>query len=132
MRGVKIDRAKLEAVMQAKSQQAARKGADAYRERVRQEILTSGRVRTGGMFLNIEVTEVAPKPGEARVAVTPKSRHFRYQNDGTRGSVAGPGRVLRFKPKGSSMFIFRRRTRGVPAARFLEKAKAKMRAEDFT
>lgn len=45
----------------------------------------------------------------------------RYQNNGTKGAVAKPGKVLVFKPKGSSDFVYTKRTRGVKALHFMER-----------
>ena len=54
-----------------------------------------------------------------------------YQERGTRGSVARPGRMLRFKPKGSSTYVFAKRTGPVPATRFMERALNSLTSADF-
>lgn len=129
--GVRIDRAKAAAAVHAMSQQAVMRGASNFREKVRQEILTSGRVDTGQMHNDIEVAPLPPTPGKARARVTPRAPHFIFQDQGTRGSVARPGGVLRFLAKGSGVVVFTRRTRGVTAGEFLKKARLKMTIRDF-
>jgi hypothetical protein len=128
---VRIDKAKLEAAVSAMSQKAVMKGADAYRGRVRHEIAASGRVRTGAMMENIAVRPLPPSKGIARAVVVPQAEHFVYQERGTGGSQAKPGGVLRFMPKGASVFVFAKRVRGVSAGNFLAKARLKMKIEDF-
>lgn len=58
-------------------------------------------------------------------------KYMLYQEYGTKGSVARPGGVLRFKPKGSSVFIFRKKTGPVPAKHFLRDAVRDVSTRDF-
>lgn len=41
-------------------------------------------------------------------------------------------KALRFKPKGSNVFVFAKSTRGVPATHFLDRAYESLRVSDFT
>ena len=50
------------------------------------------------------------------------SEYARFQEYGTRGSQARPGKVLAFRPKGSSTMVFTQRTGPVPATRFMQRA----------
>lgn len=128
---VRINKAKVEAAVAAMSQAAVMRGANKYRERVRREILDAGRVQTGEMFTRIDIRPLPPSKGTARAVVVPQTPHFVYQDQGTRGSEARPGGALRFMPKGSMVFVFAKRVRGVKAGHFLLKARAKMKIEDF-
>lgn len=129
---VQIDKQKLEAALSAMSRDAVMRGANKYRERIRREILDSGRVNTGEMMAKIEVVPLPPTRGSARAIVRPRAQHFLYQDQGTRahGSTR-PGGVLRFMPKGATSFVFAKRVRGVRAGWFMRKAALKMKAEDF-
>jgi hypothetical protein len=55
-----------------------------------------------------------------------------FQEKGTGPIVAAPGGILRFKPKGMSAFIFRPRTKGVPALHFMRDVARSLRKSDFT
>jgi hypothetical protein len=132
MSGVRIDSAKLQAQLHVIANKSAKKAAEAYRTKLREEILQSGRVETGEMMQNIEIRPGTPGPHSERWKVIPKSKHFRFQNDGTRGTSARPGQVLRFKPKGATAFIFRASTGPIRAANFMRKAARRMTAKDFT
>lgn len=57
-----------------------------------------------------------------RVTVFAGARHGRYQEYGTRGSRARPGRKMAFRPKGSGAMVFAQRTGPVPATRFMQRA----------
>lgn len=129
---VHIDSAKLNRALKNMSDAASAKAAHKLRQRIRTEILASGRIDTGEMMERIDVHKTVPHPKQGRYRVVPKTKQFKFQNDGTRGSHAKPGRALRFKPKGSSVFIFRKKTGPIPAAHFLEKAKRRMTPHDWT
>lgn len=69
-------------------------------------------------------------------SVVNSTRHGRFQNDGTGPIFARPGGVLAWpansmnNPFGTGM-VFAKRTRGVPAVHFMEKAAASITAADF-
>lgn len=129
--GVRINKAKANAAVTAMSQAAVMRGANRYRERVRREILQEGRVNTGEMMQRIDVRPLPPRPGVAQAVVSPRTKHFVYQDRGTRGAQARKGGALVFRPKGSAVLVFAKNVRGVTAGRFLAKARAKMKAQDF-
>jgi len=62
--------------------------------------------------------------------VGPSLQYMAWQNNGT-GPITPrrPGGTLRFKAGG--VFVFAKRTRGVPAVHFMEKALAEMTVEDY-
>jgi hypothetical protein len=130
--GVRINKAKAEAAVSAMAQEAVMRGANKYRERVRREILSSGRVRSGEMFTNIAVRPLPPSKGVARAVVDPQSDHFVYQDQGTKAYVAPHGKVMVWQSGGGGgVFVFARKRLGVAAGHFLAKARAKMKIEDF-
>lgn len=131
MAKVRINSAKLQATLMELSTQAAGRAANVYREKLREEISASGRINTGEMFTNIRIEPGPPGTQSATWRVIPEADHFRFQDQGTNGVPARPGRVLRFKPKGSGVFVFAKSTKGISAANFLRKTAARMRPNDF-
>lgn len=97
---------------------------------------TQGRARrfapvdTGALRESIHVTPRRVGGERTTYAVGSPLHYAVYQEWGTGPIHAKPGGVLRFKPKGSGQFIFRPRTKGVPATHFMAKALAEVRAGD--
>lgn len=54
-----------------------------------------------------------------------------YQEEGTRAHGPVRAKALRFKPKGSSKYVFAQWVRGVPAKRYMQRAIESLRATDF-
>ena len=128
---VKIDKAALDRALRGISDAASERAANRLRDRIRREIIASGRMDTGEMWQKIDVVNVPDGPKEGRWAVRPRTKQFVFQNWGTRGTPYKKGRVLRFKPKGSGVFIFRMSTGPITPAHFLRKAVRRMNATDW-
>lgn len=129
---VKINSAKLNAELTRMSDNATAKAAHKLRQRIRAEIVMSGRINTGEMMERIDVDKEPPHGRTIRYAVKPKTDQYVYQDQGTRGAQARPGGVLRFKPKGAGYYIFRKKTGPIMAAEFTRKAIRKMTPHDWT
>lgn len=127
---VKIHRGRLEARLMYLSQKAANNAAENYKTKIQSAILQSGRIDTGRMVNDINVVP-APLPFMAVAKVIPMTEHFLYQDRGTKGSEARPGSALRFKPKGSTVYIFRKKTGPIPPGNFILKARALMSPMDY-
>lgn len=129
---VKIDSAKLHHALTEISVAASGRAAHKLRQRIRQEIVMSGRILTGEMMEKIDVVKVPPHgPKEGRYMVRPMTKQYLFQDKGTRGTPYKKGRVLRFKPKGSGVFIFRMSSGPISAAEFTKKAVRKMTPHDW-
>lgn len=113
------------------TQAAARKGANQARERVRQNIYKAGRVDTGKMARGLVVEAGRSSGYRTLYRVRATTPYYRFQEDGTRAHGPVKAKYMRFKPKGSSTFVFARWVRGVTPGRFMRNAIAQMRAEDF-
>ena len=112
---------------------SAKAASDKLASRISTEINRAGRVRSGLMMRSPRARLASRAPMRITYTIGEEMPFYtRYQNDGTRGSVARPGGVLAFKPKGSSVTVFARRVRGVQPARFFEKALASMTLDDFS
>jgi hypothetical protein len=87
--------------------------------------------RTGRLANSIEVQEGRSALMRATYRVGSPLKYALYQEKGTRAITARPGGVLAFSPRGGGGLIFRRRTRGVPAVRFMERAHRQITRRDF-
>jgi HK97 gp10 family phage protein len=85
--------------------------------------------RTGAGAASIEAELVDSGRGGTTYRVGPSLKYMEYQENGTGPIRARPGRVLRFKAGG--VFVFARRTKGVPARHFMRDAYLVMSADDF-
>lgn len=109
----------------------ARKAALTTKARLQGYIRAQGRVRTGAMVRSIRTSPRRSGPNRTSYSVTSGLLYTKWQNDGIGLVVARPGGVLRFKPKGSNVFIFRPRTKGFTGGHFFEKAQNAIRLTDF-
>lgn len=109
----------------------SRRAADKTKQRVQQNIRASGRVRTGRMVNSVAVTVARQDNNRLTYYVGSTVPYATWQNDGIGPVHAKRGRVLAFQPKGSSVVIFRPRTRGFTGAHFYEKALRALTKRDF-
>lgn len=109
----------------------ARRAAERTRERVRSNIRASGRVNTGAMLNSIEAREVRNSGGVSTWEVTSRLHYTIFQEKGIGPVVPRVAKVLRFKPAGSSVYIFRPRTSGFKGAHFFRKAREALTLRDF-
>lgn len=101
-------------------------------KRVQANIRKKRRVDTGGMIRGIKQRPTRNQKLRPAREVYSTSKHFRFQNEGTRGSVARPGKWLVFKPKGSGTFVFAKKTRPIKPGYFMRDAAKAIRPSDFT
>lgn len=127
----RIYSAKLEAALDSMCDAATERAAKKLRQRIRREIAISGRINTGEMMERIAVRKTPARPRTHRYKVIPQTKQFVFQDQGTRGAKARPGHALRFKPKGSAVYIFRKKTGPITAAHFVRKAVRKMTPHDW-
>lgn len=124
---IDIHRAILNPYLMRRSELSARSAAEATRDRARRFAPKD----TGKGARSIDIRMVRSSPAGTRYSVGSDLAYMAYQNEGTGPIHARPGSVLVFKPKGSSVFIFRPRTRGVPATRFMQRALNSLTILDF-
>lgn len=86
-------------------------------------------VRTGALRESIAITRLPSRPGFTTFAIGSHLPYARYQEHGTGPIFAKPGRWLVFQVKGRT--VFAKKTRGVPATHFMEKARLAIRESDF-
>jgi hypothetical protein len=139
MSGVKIDSLKLQVKVSGYAAEAVYKAANRIALRARGSILGQGRIDTGDMINGFRILDVTINARRPTRRVINISKHFGYQELGTPKEAPGigriyprrPGGVLRFRPKGSTLFIYARSVRGVRPGHFLKRAVEATRREDF-
>lgn len=86
--------------------------------------------RTGALAASIQ-PRMTRRGDVSTWEVTANAPYASFQEFGTGPIVPVRAKVLRFKPKGSNVFIFRPRTRGVPAVHFMRDAARSLTVADF-
>ena len=127
-----LDPTAINALLLATTDAAARRGAEATQRRVRNNITASGRVATGRMRDQVRVQRVSSGVKVNHYRVTGDAPYTLYQEEGIGPVTPVRARVLRFKPRGANVFIFRPRTRGFAGAHFFRRAFEAIQLSDFT
>lgn len=140
MSGVKIDSVKVAVKVQAEAGRMVDRAANRVSLRTRASMLGQGRLDTLEMINSMTIVDVTKDPRRPTRRVSNKAKHFPYQELGTPKEAPGVGRIypkrpggfLRFRPKGSSVFVYARSVRGVVPGHFLRRAAAATQAKDFS
>jgi len=139
MGSVNIKYSKMQAQVSGYARHAARRAAQRVALRARASVLGQGRIDTHEMIRGFKVLDVTVSPKRPSFRVYNTAKHFKYQERGTPRSNPGVDRIypkksaaLRFKPKGSSVFVFAKSVRGVKPGHFLKRAAAATLLKDFT
>lgn len=130
---VMLDHRLISTVVQPRAaEMTARKGAEKTRDRARENLTAAGRIRTGKLRKSIRARKKSvTATGVVTYTVGSDLDYASYQEFGIGPVHAKPGNVLVFKPKGSSVVIFRPRTSGFKGAHYLAKAYRALRLDDF-
>lgn len=136
---VNVDQAALRAWIETEVAGGVLAAAGRVRDQAKAVITAAGRVDTGQMR-NAIVAEVNRTEGNAVVGrVTAESEHAAYQHEGTPAEIVPRrAKVLRFRPRGSSTFVFAPSVRGIHPANptkplpFLTMALDRLTPGDFT
>lgn len=124
---INIDMGRLERRFRREEVESARRAADATEKRVKDNIISSGRVDTGRMHDTIHQEQAGP----THIKVVSGAPYTIYQEKGIGPVRPTKAKALRFKPKGSGTFVFAMRTKGFPGAHFFGKAFRAIRLQDF-
>lgn len=90
------------------------------RDAARAALTTAGRIDTGRLRNDIRVSTVRRSGRNLEVSVGTDLDYGIYQHEGVDGPVyPRRAKVLRFKPKGSSTFVFAQRVRGFEGVPYL-------------
>jgi len=110
--------------------QAVRRAAGKVRDDAKREITSQGRVDTGKMRQSGRTQKVHRASGAWYEVQFPGDVAW-FQHEGTRDHGPVRARLLRFKPKGSGVYVFAKRVRGVTPSKFLTRALSRLTASDF-
>lgn len=125
---VHLDRATLRALGVKYAAETSERGAKQAEMKARRYIIQGGRIRTGEMLRKVKAE---PTVNPTTWRVTAAAEHSWYQEKGVRPFQASRGKVLRFQPKGSGVFIFRPRSKGFQGIHFMKKAVDGLTMQDF-
>jgi HK97 gp10 family phage protein len=122
---VRLDEARLHLFLEDVSRKSARAAATRLRDAARRKAPK----RTGRGAESISVRSEESSWRGSYYLVGPEVKYMAYQESGTGPIHARPGGVLRFQSGG--VFVFARRTRGVPAVHFMRDSYREMTVQDF-
>lgn len=128
---IDIDRGRTDRLTRGVTGDTAHAAAVIMQRRARKNIIRKGRVDTGRLRDSIEVKVDRQTNTEAMYSVGSSVPYARYQEEGIGPVYPRRAKVLRFKPKGSSTFVFAHRTRGFKGAFFMREAWRSLRTRDF-
>lgn len=110
-----------------------RRVAGKVRDRSKEIITSEGRVDTGAMRQSIESVEVSRSGGKVTFEVGSRLEYAIYQHEGVEGPIyPRRAKVLRFKPSGSSSYVFSAYSSGFAGIKFLTRALNDVSADDAT
>jgi hypothetical protein len=101
---------------------AVRRMAGKVRDRAKQNLTRDGSVDTGRLRNSVVSQRLPSGRNSVVYEVGTDVFYGIFLERGTRDHGPRRARVLRFKPKGSSSFVFARRVRGIRATRWLSRA----------
>ena len=117
---------------------SARRAAGRTRDRAKANLVAAGRIDTGRLLNSISARRTAevgmgpsPSPLATTYAVGTPVFYAGFQEHGIGPVYPRKAKVLRFRPKGSSVFIFRPMTRGFPGAHYLRDAYRALTLKDY-
>lgn len=112
--------------------QAVWRAAGKVRDRAKQNITDANRIDTGAMRNALVGKRLSGRPGVWYEVGSPVPYAI-YQHEGVQGPIyPRRARVLRFKPSGSSTFIFRPHVSGFAGEPFLTDALKTLTINDFS
>ena len=134
----RLNESEVEAAVRHHVTKAVRRAQRRTRDRAKAELTKAGRVDTGRLRNSI-VSEVVEPSGQVlrgRVVADVDYADYVHQGTGVYGPRGRPivprrARVLRWRPRGSSAFVFRPEVRGVEPTPFLKRARERVNPSDY-
>jgi len=111
--------------------QATRRAAGKVRDDAKRELTSQGRIDSGKGRQSIVARRVRTGRRGVWYEIGSALDYMFFQHEGTQAHGPRRAKLLRFKPKGSSVFVFARRVRGVTPSKFLTKALQRLTPGDF-
>ena len=123
---IRINEAAMTAELNKATRKSALRGAQSAQKKVRNNMRM--RRNTGRMISSVHMRPV----GANRYRIFSDLYYTKYQEYGIGPVRPVKAKALRFKPKGSSTFVFAQRTRGFKGGFFFKRALRSMKVSDFT
>lgn len=127
-----LSRSRAERYVAADAHAATHRAAQRVALRSRASVLGQGRINTSEMIRSFRVIDITTNPLRPRHRVSNRTPQATYQELGTRAHGPVRAKALRFKPKGSSVFVFAKWVRGVTPGNFMKTAIENTVITDFT
>lgn len=128
---LRIDHAKLSAVVGGASKKAVDRAASKTVNRVRANIITNDLVNSGRLLGSFQTVNATRDPLYPRVAIGSPLPYVKYPEFGTRAHGPVRAKALRFSPKGSQGVVFAKWVRGVRPYAFMKTSLDQLRPADF-
>lgn len=129
---VRVDLAGVSRAVGADIDAATRRAAERARDRVRGNITKAGRSNSGTMARTIYVQQMSHAPLSPSYEVGSDLHYALYQEEGVPGPITPKrAKVLRFKPRGSSVYVFARETKGFAGIHMFRRALDAVKVADF-
>lgn len=125
---VNINHTKAQAYARQHGRVSVLRAAQTTQRRARANIAAAGRVNSGALMRSIEIRPT----GTMRYSVGSDLPYAIFQEKGIGPVVPVSAKVLRFKPKGASGFVFAQRTKGFAGAHYMRDAYRSLTMADFT
>lgn len=133
----RLNESEVEAAVRHHVTKAVRRAQRRTRDRAKAELTKAGRVDTGRLRNSIVSEVVEPSGHVLRGRVVADTTYAGYVHEGT--GVYGSGqpivprraRVLRFRPRGATAFVFRPEVSGIEPTPFLKRARERVNAADY-
>lgn len=124
---IDLDPDKLGRMIDDERERAVERASEITEQRVKDNIISSGRVDTGKMHDTIHTAPTS----RFSANVLSQLHYTIYQEKGIGPVTPVKAKALRFKPKGSGSFVFAMRTKGFEGAFFFKRAFDSILLQDF-
>lgn len=128
---IKLDQNLINPFLARVTDLSAKNAAQKTASRANANVRARGRVRTGRLASSYKATRTSAGPNASAYSVGSDVSYAPFQEEGIGPVKAKKGHVLRFRPKGSSVFIFRPRAKGFRGAHQLGDAYKAISLGDF-
>lgn len=128
---LRIDHSRMESVVGGVTHDAVQQAAEISRDRYKANLRADDLINTGKLINSITTATVPRGALSPAVAVGSPLDYVKYPEFGTRAHGPVRAKALRFKPKGSSSFVFAKWVRGVKPYGFARRTLDQIRPNDF-
>lgn len=128
---VTLHKSRINPMLYRHSDMCGRRAAEKTRDRARRNLVSAGRMDTGRLYRSIRARKSRAKGTTVTWNVGTPLQYGLYQEKGIGPVTPVKAKALRFKPKGSNVFVFAQRTKGFSGAFYLKRAYQSIKVSDF-